>query len=174
MATNCQSVLAFLNVTESMNTINRERLEKIRSAYANMVETEPTATTTINGDDKIKLLADKFSLMDDAENIAHLTKCVTERFLDFACEFIFGEYLRIRTIEQRRARKNQSLPTSSTILNTTTESTAPAIASEASMITQVLPKILCQILLKKNRASVLEFCENFLLCPLAKAASKRR
>ncbi|CAF3353898.1 unnamed protein product, partial [Rotaria sp. Silwood2] len=155
-----------------MNTINRERLEEIRSAYDNMNETEPIETATTNADVEIKLLADQFSLIDDAENLALLNKCIRTPFLDLACEAIFGEYLRIRTIEQRKARMNQSSPASSTISKITTESTAQA--SEASMVTKVLPQVLCQILLKKNRASVLEFCQDFLLCPLAKAASKRR
>ncbi|CAF1512541.1 unnamed protein product [Didymodactylos carnosus] len=172
MATNKPSVFNFLNVTESMNTINRERLEEIRSAYANMNDTEPIENTTNNEDAKIKLLADKFSLMNDAENLVHLNKCISEQFLDVACHAILGEYLRIRTIEQRKARRNQSSPASSTIPKITTEPIAQA--SEASMVTKVLPQVFCQILLKKNRASMLEFCQDFLLCPLAKAASTRR
>ncbi|CAF4946847.1 unnamed protein product [Rotaria sp. Silwood1] len=157
-----------------MNTINREHLEEIRSAYADMEETESTATTIINADHKIKLLADKFFLMDDAENLAHLKKCIMEPHVELACAAIYGEYIQICTIEQRRARRNQPSPASSTISKIKTESTAPTGASESPMATEVLPHIICQILVKKNRASVFEFCQDFLLCPLAKTSSKRR
>ncbi|CAF3603252.1 unnamed protein product [Rotaria socialis] len=170
MTENRSSVFAYFNVTESMQTIDRVRLEAVRSAYANIRDDELTDTQRHNAEEKVKLLTDKFPIMNDAENLALLNKCVLGQYLELACQAIFGDYVHKRTKEMRRARTNNTSTTTSTISNQTTGS--PAQVSTASNATEPLPKAFCQILLKKNPTVVFQFIQNFLLCPIHQTPTK--
>ncbi|CAF1560667.1 unnamed protein product, partial [Didymodactylos carnosus] len=144
---------------------DRQRLEQIRSAYADTMKNAQTTTTTTNADDRIKLLAKGFPLIDDEQNLAHLKLCVIGTHLEIACQAILGEYLKI-LIEQQNARKANSPSVPPTIVDTATKSTV--------QVPESLSKIMCQILVKKNQPAVIEFIQSFLLSPLAKAASRQK
>ncbi|CAF4002905.1 unnamed protein product, partial [Rotaria sp. Silwood1] len=85
-AFNRQSVFTFLNVSESITTIDRTRLEQLRSDYVAVVKTLPKATTTTtdNHNDPLKMIAEKFMLVDDPINLDHLNLCVSCSSLDVA------------------------------------------------------------------------------------------
>ncbi|CAF2859194.1 unnamed protein product [Rotaria sp. Silwood2] len=160
MTTNRQSVFTFLNVTESVTTIDRTRLEQLRSDYATMMKTVPIVTTTtmVNQDDQLKLLARKFMLIDDSINLDHLNLCVSCSSLDIACEAILGKYIDVLMAERRAARK------------TTQSNVKPTMPT----VTESLTKIICQILVKQNDGAVIAFIHNFLLSPLAETTSNQR
>ncbi|CAF4654000.1 unnamed protein product [Rotaria sp. Silwood1] len=165
MAFNRQSVFTFLNVSESITTIDRTRLEQLRSDYVAVVKTLPKATTTTtdNHNDPLKMIAEKFMLVDDPINLDHLNLCVSCSSLDVACEAILGKYIDFIIVERRNARK-------------TTQSNAKLVIQSSTLpiVTVSLTKIICQILVKQNDTVVIEFIQNFLLSPLTEITSKRR
>lgn len=172
MATNRQSVFTFLNVTESLTDINHQRLEDIRSTYTSM--------TNAKVDDRLKLIADKFSLLDDAINLEYLNICVTSSTLQLACENIIGKYFDASMAEQRNKRR----PVSSTTTTTTSSSSSTSTLNNViipreqntapSTNTETLTTVICQILVKENQIAVIEFIRYFLLCPLAEVGTGNR
>ncbi|CAF3886512.1 unnamed protein product [Rotaria sordida] len=168
MPSNRQSVFAFLNVTESVATIDRIRLEQLRSDYATMIKTQSmaTTTTTANLDYQLKSIAEKFMLIDDSINLDHLNLCVSCSSLDVACEAMVGKYIDALMAERRNARKATQMNVKPTVPSSSSAAAAP-IATES------LKQIICQIIVKQNDSAVIEFIQTFLLSPLAEITSKR-
>ncbi|CAF1244888.1 unnamed protein product [Rotaria sordida] len=169
MPSNRQSVFAFLNVTESVATIDRTRLEQLRSDYAAMIKTQlmATTTTTANLDYQLKSIAEKFMLTDDSINLDHLNLCVSCSSLDVACEAMLGKYIDALMAERRNARK-------ATQTNVKPIVPSAAAAAAAPIATESLKQIICQIIVKQNDSAVIEFIQTFLLLPLAEITSKRK
>ncbi|CAF1085429.1 unnamed protein product [Adineta steineri] len=163
MATEYQSVFTFLNLTTSLTTIDRERMEKLRSSYDTIVKTSSVTTMGVNIDDQLKQLAQIFMLIDDATNIDHLKICVTASSIGVACEAIFAKYADMMIMEKRNAKKALQQSTASVTTNITDK--------QATNIVEYLSHIICQIIVKQNEPAVIGFIHNFLLSPVGEATS---
>ena len=161
MATNRQSVFAFLNVTESLATIDYQHLEDIRSAYASMTNTKT--------DDRLKLIVNRFNLLDDATNLEYLRICATSSTLQIACDKIIDKYSDALMAEEGNRRRPATTISSS--ITTSSNGMRQREQSSAAMTNiETLMTIKCQILIKENEPAVIEFIRYFLLCPLAELA----
>lgn len=88
MADDRQSVFNYLHVTESLSSIDRKRLEGLRTFY-----------TTLSKSD-----SNEYLLMNDEENLEYLKLCVTSNSLEVACQAIFGKYLDQMIAQKRQVR----------------------------------------------------------------------
>ncbi|CAF3715525.1 unnamed protein product [Rotaria sp. Silwood1] len=104
MATNVQSVFDYLTVTELLTTLNRERLKEIRSTYDQLKSAQYGGAAT-NVDELVKMLTQKFFIVDDIENLDRLKRCVTEDYFEVACQTLLNEYLTKLRQERMNARK---------------------------------------------------------------------
>lgn len=149
MATNVQSLFEYLNVTESLVTLNFERLEKIRSTYQQLKIAQHEDATT-NLDKLVKEVSQKFFIIDDKENLDRLKLCITEEHIEIASQILFNEYLKKLTQERMNARKAK-LPSNVTGMP----------VAEATV--EIMPNVICQVLIKQNHPAVIDFITNFLL-----------
>lgn len=160
MATNRQTVFRFLNVTESITTIDRNLLEKIRTDYASFTNSVTSATTVSNTDDQLKALCDKLMLVNDATNLELLKLCVSSKNVEIACQELLGKYIDALIAEKRNARKVVIQP--------------PAPIPAKPVVTESLSQVTCQIFIKQDQLPLIEFIDTFLLSPLDQNAPIRR
>jgi hypothetical protein len=163
MASNYQTVFSFLNVTQSLLTIDRKNLEKIRLAHDKIKKKEPSSTI----DDQLKKLADEFMIVNDATNVDHLKICVESGTVGIACQALSKQYTDPLHPEEQNSTKTNQILTSTSAKHTAKMSTRPAPIESLSQAT-------CQILIKDNRQPLIQFIENFLLSPLDKKTSKQK
>ncbi|CAF3954118.1 unnamed protein product [Rotaria sp. Silwood1] len=130
MATNVQSVFDYLTVTELLTTLNRERLKEIRSTYDQLKSAQYGGAAT-NVDELVKMLTQKFFIVDDIENLDRLKRCVTEDYFEVACQTLLNEYLTKLRQERMNARKVKSSPDvvkTQIVENRTTQTTIEIMA----------------------------------------------
>ena len=149
-----ESVFTFLKVTDNGNTVDRDRLEKLRSEYEKIKSAPSVTTSAPNTDDQLRQLAQMFKLADDPTNLEHLKLCVTSSKPEIACKNLSTAYMKTATKKSQNAKE-----TTNTIAKTTTVSA------------QSLSQIICQILIKRNHPLVIDFIEKFLVAPIAQTAS---
>lgn len=163
MVTNRQTVFSFLNVTESLSTIDRTNLEEIRSAYTNMIKNGSSCTI----DDQLKALADQFMIANDTTNLDHLKICVLSNSLGIALQKIWSKYIDTLSSGERNSKKMNQISTSTSAKPMTQISTK-------SIVTESLSQATCQIFIKRNQPVLIEFIQNFLLSPLDQNTSRTR
>lgn len=100
MRTIRKDLFEYLNVTEDLTKIDFNRLEQIRSTYANILQTNP--------DDPLTSLAQTFGLLTDAENREYLNTCVTSASKETAAQSLFGKYLDKKLAEKTISSKGQT------------------------------------------------------------------
>ena len=154
MTSDQESVFTFLKVTNSENTIERDRLEKLRSEYEKIRGTSSVTTSEVTIDGQLRQLAQMFKLLSDETNLEHLKLCVTPSKPEIACKNLSNAYMKMATKRNQNARE-----TTNTTARTTTTLSTP------------LSQIICQILIKRNQPLVIDFIQNFLLSPIAQTAS---
>ena len=142
MTTDRLGVFEYLNVTESLSTIDSVRLEKIRSTYDDIIKNK--------SDKPLELLAQTLMLINDAENLNYLNICVTSSSAAIARQTLCGKYLEKQSADRRNARKTKQAEAAATAMNTV----------------EPVSKVICQILIKEIESTVIDFIHHFLLAPL--------
>ena len=100
-----QSVFDFLNISSSFASINKTRLQEIRSSH--QIFLSETGNSAIPTSERVlRHLATQYNLLDDATNIDHLRLCVQNATnLDLACHELVSAFNRMqftRNSEKRR------------------------------------------------------------------------
>ena len=158
-----QSVFDFLNISSSFASINKTRLQEIRSSHQIFLsETGNSATAT--SEQVLRHLATQYNLLDDATNIDHLRLCVQNATnLDLACHELVSAFNRMQFTRNSEKRR-QALPSNSTREQST--SSKPTVVDSVR-------EVVCRIDVKQDQPDVHEFIHRFLFQPLTKPRSFR-